>query len=291
MSKEKLKSDAEETHDVETTGHTWDGIEELNNPLPRWWLWCFYLTIVWGVAYTIAYPAWPLVNSATAGLLGYSTRQEVAQEIQRVEEQNAEVSNKLAQSNLSELSTDDPAYHFGVSGGASVYRAQCSQCHGSGAAGAKGYPNLLDDDWLWGGSLKEIEYTIRHGVRNETDSNAHWSQMPAFGEILDKKQIVSVAEYVLGLSGQDNDPDLASIGQTVFAQNCASCHGDGGEGMREQGAPRLNDAIWLYGDDRASLIETITYSRFGVMPAWGQRLDDADVKALTLYIHQLGGGE
>lgn len=283
--------DIDEITQVETTGHSWDGIKELNNPLPRWWLWTFYATVAWGIAYTIAYPAWPLVSSATSGLLGYSTRAEVAEDIAAVDAQNAEVAERLAGADLSMLDTSDPAYHYGVSGGAAVFRAHCSQCHGSGAAGAVGYPNLLDDDWLWGGTLEQIEYTVRHGIRNEADFDAHWSEMPAFGDVLSDEEIASTTEYVLSLSASPHDATLATTGATVFAENCSSCHGDAGDGMVDLGAPNLSDAIWLYGGSREAITETITYSRFGVMPPWGQRLDEDEVKAVTLYVHQLGGGE
>lgn len=285
--------DIDQVTGTDTTGHDWDGIKELNNPLPRWWLWTFYGTVVWGLAYTIAYPAWPLVNSATAGLLGYSTRAEVAAQIAEVEAQNAEVSAVLASADLSTLSPDDPAYRYGVAGGASVFLANCSQCHGAGAAGvqAGGYPNLLDDAWLWGGSLEDIEYTVRHGIRNDTDPDARWSEMPVFGDILSGEEIAQTAEYVLSLSGQDHDAALAEQGQVWFEEQCTACHGDAGEGIRDLGAPTLNDAIWLYGGDRETITETITNSRFGVMPAWGPRLDEDEIKAVTLYLHQLGGGE
>ncbi|WP_299841236.1 cytochrome-c oxidase, cbb3-type subunit III [uncultured Paracoccus sp.] len=287
--------DDKETRDpvtgVDTTGHEWDGIKELNNPMPRWWLWTLYGTIVWGIGYAIAYPAWPLVQGATSGLLGYSTRGEVAAEIAAVDARNAEVSATLAAADLATLPVDDPAYQFGVSGGAAVFRANCSQCHGAGAAGGVGYPNLLDDSWLWGGTLDDIEYTVRHGIRNEIDADARFSQMPAFGEMLSKPEIAEIAEHVLALSGQEHDAAKAEAGATLFADNCASCHGEAGTGDREQGAPDLTDAIWLYSGTREAVTETITNARFGVMPAWGPRLSDAEIKAVTLYVHQLGGGE
>ena len=226
-------------------------------------------------------------------MLGYSTRAEVVEQIAAVEAQNAEVSMRLASADLSTLAPDDPAYRYGVAGGASVFLANCSQCHGSGAAGvqAAGYPNLLDDDWLWGGTLDEIAYTVRHGIRNESDPDARWSEMPAFGDIFEKEEIEASVEYVLSISGQEHDAALAEQGAALFAEQCTACHGDAGEGIRELGAPNLTDAIWLYGGDRETLTETITYSRFGVMPAWGQRLDETQIKAVTLYLHQLGGGE
>ncbi|MGR3804612.1 cytochrome-c oxidase, cbb3-type subunit III [Marinibacterium profundimaris] len=276
---------------VETTGHEWDGIRELNNPLPRWWLWLFYATIVYGLLYTIAYPAWPMVNRATGGLLGYSTRGEVAEEIARVEAQNAEVAAQLAAADLNTLDPSSPAHSYGIAGGAAVFRANCSQCHGAGAAGARGYPNLLDDDWLWGGDLNSIEYTVRHGIRNEADPDARYSQMPAFGEILSTGEIAAITEYVLEISGQEYDAGMADTGAELFADNCAACHGDDGTGDRMQGAPNLTDAIWLYGGDRDTITETIHDARFGVMPPWGPRLSDAEIKAVTLYVHGLGGGE
>lgn len=281
----------DEVTGIDTTGHEWDGIHELNNPLPRWWLWAFYLTIVWGIGYSIAYPAWPLINSATSGLLGYSTRAELAADIAKVEERNADVTAQLAAADLGELAVDDPTYRFGVAGGAAVFRANCSQCHGSGAAGAIGYPNLLDDDWLWGGTVEEIEHTIRHGIRNDSDPDAHWTEMPAYGEILEAEEIASLTEFVLSISGQSHEASLVDAGAALFQENCAACHGDNGQGMHEQGAPQLNDAIWLYGGSRDAITETITQARFGVMPAWGPRLDEAEIKAVTLYVHQLGGGE
>ena len=271
-----------------TTGHSYDGIEELNTPLPRWWVWCFYATIVWGVGYTIAYPAWPLVSSATAGFLGYSTRAEVAEQISAHEMANAELVTQLLETDLAEFDPQSDLHRYAVSRGASVFRAQCSQCHGSGAAGAVGYPNLLDNDWLWGGSLPEVAYTVRHGIRNETDPSAHWSQMPAFGDILSEPEIAELVSYLQVLpEGGGAD----SGGAQLFADNCASCHGDAGLGDRFLGAPNLADAIWLYGSDDASVTESITNARFGVMPAWGQRLSEADVRAVSTYVHALGGGE
>ncbi|MGC1495692.1 MAG: cytochrome-c oxidase, cbb3-type subunit III [Sulfitobacter sp.] len=276
---------------IETTGHEWDGIKELNNPLPRWWLWTLYLTIIWGIGYTIAYPAWPLINGATAGLLGYSTRAEVARDIADFEASNAELEEKLSTVEFAAFGEDEALYHYAVSSGAAVFRNNCSQCHGSGAAGAKGYPNLLDDDWLWGGTFDDIVLTVRHGIRNDTDDDARYSQMPAYGDILEVEEIDALVETVRGLAGEEHDATLAAAGAEAFADNCAACHGEQGMGDREQGAPNLTDAIWLYGGDRETLHDTITYARFGVMPAWGPRLSDAQVNAVSAYVHQLGGGE
>ena len=276
---------------VETTGHSWDGIEELNNPLPRWWLWTLYLTIIWGIGYTIAYPAWPLISGATSGMLGWSTRGNVAADIEAHEGQNASLVAALLEADMATLPENADLNRYAISRGGAIFRAQCSQCHGSGAAGAVGYPNLLDNDWLWGGSMDEIVYTVRHGIRNETDFDAHWSQMTAFDGILEPEAIEATVEYVVSLSNTEFDAELAETGARHFADNCAACHGDTAQGDRSMGAPNLADAIWLYGGDRAALTESIEYARFGVMPAWGQRLSEEDVRAVSAYVHALGGGE
>ncbi|MEQ9042173.1 MAG: cytochrome-c oxidase, cbb3-type subunit III [Silicimonas sp.] len=285
--------------EVETTGHSWDGLEEYNNPLPRWWLWTFYVTIIWGVLYTIAYPAWPLVSGATAGFLGFSTRADVAEEIAAVESANASNMDALAGVELASLADDNALHGFAVNAGAAIFRANCSQCHGAGAAGvqASGYPNLLDDAWLWGGTIDEIAYTVTHGIRNEQSPDTRWSEMPAFGEILTEEEITQVVAHVRNISGQEHDAALASAGETVFLDNCASCHGDDGTGDRSLGAPNLTDAIWLYGGSEETLTETVNYARFGVMPAWseefrvGSGLSQAEINAVAAYVHQLGGGE
>ena len=275
---------------TETTGHSWDGIEELNTPLPRWWLWTFYATIVWGVIYTILYPAWPLVSGTTRGVLDWSTRGLVAEQIEAVNLSNAEMTKSLASVDLGVLPENEELQRFAVSAGASVFANNCSQCHGAGAAGvqAAGYPNLLDDDWIWGGTLTDIVYTVRHGIRNEVDADTRWSQMPAFGEMLERDEIASLVTHVRSLSGLA-EPDEA--GAVLFAENCAACHGEAGMGMRELGAPNLTDAIWLYGGTEEAITHTIEYSRFGVMPPWGERLGEAQVRAVAAYVHGLGGGE
>ncbi|MCK0095285.1 cytochrome-c oxidase, cbb3-type subunit III [Yoonia sp. F2084L] len=285
------QKDIDEVTGTDTTGHSWDGIKELNNPLPRWWLWSFYLTIIWGIGYSVAYPAWPMVSNATAGFLGYSTRGEVAQDIARFEDANAEISAQLASADLNVLNENPELLRYANSAGGAVFRNNCSQCHGSGAAGFTGYPNLLDDDWLWGGDFENIEYTIRHGIRNEEDWDARYSEMNAYDEIFTNDEVDQVVHYVRLISGQEHDAALAAPGEGLFLDNCAACHGDNGMGNRDLGAPNLTDAIWLYGGDLASLEETVRYARFGVMPPWGERLTEAEIKAVTAYVHQLGGGE
>lgn len=285
------KKDIDIETGIETTGHDWDGIKELNNPLPRWWLWSLYLCIIWGIWYLFAYPAWPMIKGATEGYLGYSTRAIVAEDIAAVNAQNADLRAALTDVDLTMLEDDEALSRFAVAGGAAVFRTNCSQCHGSGAAGAKGYPNLLDDDWLWGGSIEDIAYTINHGVRNEIDFDARWTEMPAFGELLEPTQIDQVVQHVISLSSTEFDVAMAAEGAVVFDENCSACHTADGTGDRELGAPNLADAIWLYGGDVDTLTDTVTNSRFGVMPPWGTRLSQSDVNAVAAYVHQLGGGE
>ncbi|SDZ57708.1 cytochrome c oxidase cbb3-type subunit 3 [Jannaschia faecimaris] len=275
---------------TETTGHSWDGIEELNTPLPRWWLWTFYATIVWGIAYTIAFPAWPMISGATEGVLGWSTRGEVAADIDRVAQSNSALTESLVTADLATLPANEELHRFAISAGASVFANNCSQCHGRGAAGvqAAGYPNLLDDDWLWGGTLENIAYTVRHGIRNEEDADARWSQMPAFDEILSDEEITALVTHVRSLSDMA-EPNAE--GESLYIDNCAACHGDAGLGDREQGAPNLTDAIWLYGGDAEAVEYSIRNARFGVMPPWEQRLGEAQVRAVAAYVHSRGGGE
>ncbi len=283
--------------DYETTGHEWDGIQEYNKPLPKWWLYTFYACIVWGVGYSIAYPAWPGISSATSGLLGFSTRGQVAEEIARVEAANAEINAQLASVDLTEISGDPNLHGYAQNAGAAVFRTWCAQCHGSGAAGAKGYPNLLDDDWLWGGTIEDIHTTISVGIRyQETDPDwMRQSEMPAFGrdELLGEDEIHAVVNYVMSMSGtQPQDASVVETGQQVYLDNCAACHGDEGNGDIYQGAPQLNDAIWLYGGDYDTLRETVWNSRYGRMPAMGGAdLTEAEIRAVAAYVHGLGGGE
>ncbi|OYU17080.1 MAG: cytochrome-c oxidase, cbb3-type subunit III [Rhodobacteraceae bacterium PARR1] len=280
---------------VSTTGHEWDGIEELNNPLPRWWVWVFTATIVWAIGYTIAYPAWPLLTGATPGLLGSSTRADVQVEIDSFDAKNADIKAKLVAAPLDQIVTTPELMAYAEPAGAAVFRTNCAQCHGAGAAGVvgKGYPNLLDNDWLWGGTIDDIHTTITHGIRNTSDPDARYSQMPRFGadQLLEPAQIDAVVEHVLAISGQDHDAALAAEGATVFAENCVACHGEAGQGDRAQGAPTLTDAIWLYGGDRAAIKTTVTYARFGVMPPWAGRLTEDEIRAVAAYVHSRGGGE
>ncbi|NOZ66557.1 MAG: cytochrome-c oxidase, cbb3-type subunit III [Alphaproteobacteria bacterium] len=273
-----------------TTGHEWDGIKELNTPLPRWWLWVLYATIIWSIGYWILMPAWPMLSGHTKGYLGYSQRDTVNAELQAAQNDRKVFSEKLLNADLKTIENTQDLLEFAMAGGKAAFGDNCAGCHGSGAAGAKGYPNLNDDDWLWGGTLDEIHHTITVGIRG-THDDTRLSDMPAFlsDEILDKGQIRDMATYVRSLS----DKTIAAPTGTaeLFQENCAACHGENAKGSRDFGAPNLTDGIWLYGSDPETLITTISYSRKGVMPTWAGRLDPATIKSLAVFVHTLGGGE
>ena len=283
----------DEISGTETTGHEWDGIRELDTPMPRWWLWTYYACVVFALGYVIAYPAWPLINGATPGLLGYSSRGELLKEVDIAHAAQATQFEKVKLLPLEDIRKDADLLQFAVAGGRAAFRVNCIQCHGSGAAGGKGYPNLNDDDWLWGGTLDQIHTTLQHGIRYTSDPETRQSLMPSFGAdgILKPEQISDVAEFVLKISGQTNDAAASARGATVFKENCVACHGDNGEGKREFGAPRLTDALALYVSDKASIVAQINKPRQGVMPAWSTRLDEVTIKQLAIYVHSLGGGE
>lgn len=289
------KDDVDAISGVSTTGHEWDGIRELNNPLPRWWLWSFYATIIWAFLYWIAYPAWPLVTNYTSGVLDWSSREAVQNDLAALRAQRALFADKLSAASLQEIEASPELLSFARAQGRAAFGDNCAPCHGAGGGGAVGYPNLNDDDWLWGGSLDQIQYTIQHGIRS-TDADTRLGDMPAFGRdgILQRPQILAVADYVRSLSNlpapANARTDLAE-GRKVFEENCAVCHGNDGTGNQEMGAPNLVDGIWLYGSDREAVIATITNSRTGIMPAWQGRLDPTTIKALTVYVHSLGGGQ
>lgn len=277
---------------TETTGHEWDGIKELNTPLPRWWLWTFYATCLWALAYWIVMPAWPLISSHTTGLIGYSSRAQLAKSVAEAREAQGAFLDRIEAASLEEIVADQELLEFAMAGGGSAFAVNCSQCHGSGAAGFVGYPNLNDDDWIWGGDLEAISHTIHYGIRSDHDET-RFNEMPAYGrdELLTREEINDVAEYVLSLSGSGEDAAAAARGEVIFAEQCSACHMENGEGDYELGAPNLTDAIWLYGGDKAAVVDSIANSRAGMMPAWTGRLDEATIKQLAIYVHSLGGGE
>jgi len=276
----------------ETTGHSWDGFQELDTPLPLWWLIVFYASIIWAIGYWVVYPAWPSLSDYTKGVIGYSSRASVATDLAAAKAAQQGFVDRIAKATPADIEKDPKLLEFALAGGKSAFGDNCAPCHGSAAQGSKGYPNLADDDWLWGGRLEDIQQTIRYGIRANNDET-RYSEMPAFGrdEILSPEQISDVAEFVLSLSGRADDAAAAKKGAAVFAENCVDCHGAKGTGNREFGAPNLADAIWLYGGDKKTIVETVTNARRGVMPNWDGRLPATTIKQLAIYVHALGGGE
>lgn len=275
---------------TDTTGHEWDGIKELNTPLPRWWLYTFYVCIVWGLAYSVVYPAWPTgFNSYTKGVMGYSSRAELTKELAAADAGKGAWKAKFRAATVTDIAKDQDLLRYATAGGRVLFAENCQACHAAGGSGGLGYPALVDDDWLWGGTLQAIEQTIRFGIRSG-HNDARVSEMPAFGadKTLDATQISAVADYVLGLSkGSAAD----GAGKAVFMDNCASCHGEKGNGMQDLGAPSLTDGIWLYGGTKDAIARQVAKPKHGVMPAWAGRLDDVSIKQLTVYVYSLGGGK
>src|SRR6202158_2754610 len=286
-------SDFDDVSGTSTTGHDWDGIKELNTPLPRWWVITFYITIVWAIGYWIVSPAGPMLLSYPAGVVRYSSRADVAVELANLEKIRGDKMVALGAATLADIEKDPALLALARARGKTVFGDNCAPCHGSGAAGAKGYPHLNDDDWLWGRSLDQIMQTIQFGARSGHEKT-HEGQMLAFGKdgTLKKEEIITAANYVRSLSGLSTRPGYdAKAGAKIFADNCTTCHGEQGKGNQELGAPNLTDKIWLYGSDEATIIETVTNGRAGVMPAWVGRLDPSTIKAMAVYVHSLGGGK
>lgn len=272
---------------VETTGHEWDGLKELNNPAPRWWLWVFFVTIIWAIGYWVVYPAWPTLSGNTKGIAGWTQYEKLKHEQAEIITRRGEMASKIKTHTLQEIQQDPELYAFAIAGGNVMFKENCAACHGTGAAGGKGYPNLNDDDWIWGGDVESIYHTLKVGIR-ATHDDTLFSQMPAYGDLLSRDEMASVADHVMSLSAKS---DPSEQGAAIFKQHCASCHGESGKGNREFGAPNLSDAIWLYGSDKASVIQQMIAPRHGMMPNWDTRLPDETLKSLAIYVHSLGGGE
>jgi cytochrome c oxidase cbb3-type subunit 3 len=286
------KKEIDQHSGVETTGHEWDGLKELNNPAPRWWLWVFFICCIWAVGYWVVFPAWPTLSGegergGTKGSHEWTQYKKLAEEQAEITARRGEFAEKIKAHSLEDIQKDPELYAFAVAGGKAMFKENCSACHGTGAEGRPGYPNLNDDDWLWGGSLSEIYTTIQYGARS-THEETRTSQMPAFGDMLSKQDVSDAAEHVLSLSGK---ADANANGAALFTQNCTACHGADGKGTRAMGAPNLADAIALYGDKKADIVAQISKPRHGVMPSWANRLPDETIKQLTVYVHSLGGGE
>jgi cytochrome c oxidase cbb3-type subunit 3 len=277
-----------------TTGHEWDGIQELNTPLPRWWLYTFYACIVWAVFYWILFPAWPLIGGHTRGLLGWTSRGAVNSELAELRDARSSMNARLAAASLTEIRNDPQLLSFARAEGAAVFSNNCAPCHGAGAQGSKGYPNLNADRWIWGGTLEQLHTTITHGARWAADPDTRAGVMPSFGRdgLLNQAEISTIADYVRTLSGNapEQGADLVK-GKQLFIDNCSLCHGEDGKGNIEVGAPNLTTKVWLYGSAKADIVNRINIGGGGVMPAWGLRLDPTTIKAVTVYVHTLGGGK
>ncbi|SDE01123.1 MULTISPECIES: cytochrome-c oxidase, cbb3-type subunit III [Kordiimonas] len=277
---------------VETTGHEWDGIKELNNPSPRWWLLVLLATIIWAVGYWIVYPAWPTLSGdgergGTEGTFGWTQYDQLKESQAEIMARRAAYLDRFNTASFEEIKANEELYAFAVAGGASAFKDNCATCHGTGGSGSAGYPNLLDDDWLWGGDVDAIHETIRVGVRGEHDET-RYSEMPAFGDMLGTKEISDISDYVLSFTSAG---DYDGPGQELYEQQCAACHGMDGRGIRDFGAPNLADAIWFYGGTKGDIMSQIRRPKHGVMPAWETRLDESTIRQLAIYVHSLGGGE
>lgn len=275
-----------------TTGHEWNGIKELNTPIPkvfRIWLWG---SIAICVVYWLLYPAWPFVSDYTKGVLGYSSRLDVQEKVADGRALRAETFAPFETLDVTTLS-EDPDLQARYEPAAQVlYRDNCSVCHGRDLQGQENFPNLTDGHWLWSGTPEEIEYTLQVGI-NTTHEDTRYAEMPAFGrdDMLAAAEISDVTDYVLQISGQPHDATAAARGEDLFAENCSGCHNDGGIGGLESGAPSLTDEAWIYGKDPDAILETLKNGRAGVMPSWSTRLSPAEIKLLTLYVLWAGEGD
>jgi len=278
-----------------TTGHEWDGIKELNTPLPKWWVYVFYICIAWSLIYTLVYPSWPAMAGFFGGLTGWNARSSLDERLADAQEARSAWLTQISAKNVDDILTDNTLRTYAMRGGEVLFKENCAPCHQTGGAGAYGYPTLADDEWLWGGTPDAIVTTIRHGVRNDTDDDARFSEMTAFGEweILTQDEINTVADYVYNLSQGQMIP---GPGQDLFVRNCAVCHSPDamsptGEGNQALGGPPLNNRIFLYGGTKEDIAAQIYKPQLGVMPSWANRLSDEDIKQLAVYVHSLGGGQ
>lgn len=285
---------AAEKHTLEgkaTTGHEWDGIQELDQPLPKWWLYVLYASILWSIVYFVLYPSVPGFSGYFRGVLGWDSRTELAMKVEEAKRGQAQFVDRIKAMSADEIRQQPELFAFAIAGGKAAFADNCAPCHAAGGAGRVAFPSLADDVWLWGGKLADIEKTIRVGVRNGSDT-ARAGNMPNFGTdgVLKPPQIEDVAEYVLSLTGRSTDAAAVARGAKVYADNCVACHAEKGAGNAELGAPPLATRVWLYGGTKADIVKQVTKPQNGVMPGWAGRLDDATIKMLALYVHSLGGG-
>lgn len=260
---------------VDTTGHVWDGdLAEWNNPLPAWWSWMFYITVVFALVYLALYPG----LGSFQGMWNWSSKGQWEGEMKHAAETYDPIFNQFLKQDLKTVAADPKAKEMGQR----LFLTYCSQCHGSDAGGSRGFPNLTDKDWLYGGEPETIKASIMNGRSGI---------MPPHGPVLGDAGVKEVANYVFSLSGHKHDANLAAAGKPKFEQICAACHTPAGTGMTALGAPNLTDKIWLYGGSEAAVVETITKGRNGVMPAWKDFLGEAKVHLLAAYVYGLSQGK
>ncbi len=276
----------------ETTGHEWNGIEELDTPVPRVVLFFLTVTTLFAIGYWIAMPAWPLWSTYTKGLLGVDQREIVAKQVADARQERAPWVDKIASMDFAAIQADPDLMGRVQLAGRTLFEDNCAACHGVKASGGPGFPNLSAKSWLWGGTPDKIAETIRIGI-NSTNEDTRISQMTAFGRdgVLNATQISNVVAYVRSLSGLGGDdsaeaPAIAA-GKDVFAANCVSCHGDDAKGKQDMGAPDLTDKYWIYGGSLDTVFTSVYSGRQGHMPHWGTRLSDVDIKILALYVEAL----
>lgn len=277
--------------ELKTTGHAWDGVEEYNTPAPRWWLIVWIISIIWAVIYWFFYPTWPTPSGSNKGIKNWTSISELKESEAEINKRQSFYLQEFSKLSFEQIKKNKQLMEFALNGGRAAFQNNCAVCHGTGAQGQKGYPNLNDDDWLWGGKIENIYTTLKYGIRS-THEKTKSNMMPAFGKdkILTRDEIEKVVDYVLAFSNGEDQSKMA-FGKMIFANQCATCHGINGKGNKAEGVPNLTDKIWLYGGKKEDLIYTIHYSRNGVMPYWEGRLDEQTIRQLALYVHSLGGGE
>ena len=279
----------------ETTGHEWNGIKELDTPVPRGVLMFLIVTHVWAVAWWFLVPSWPLGESYTKGLLGVDQRTTVAARVVEGQQQRAAWTARIESEPYDVILSDESLMKTVRATGQQLFGDNCAACHGRDGKGRAFYPDLTDDDWLWGGSPDIIEQTMRVGI-NTRHPETRVAQMPAFGrdEMLDREQVRSVAAYVYSLTNPDystpENLERVEAGKEVFASTCAACHGEAATGDPEVGAPNLTDAYWVYGGTMDSIIASVHGGRQGHMPTWDERLTAGEIRTLSLFVYDLGTG-
>jgi len=276
------------------TGHEWNGIKELNTPVPRVVWFFLILTFLFGVGYWVLMPAWPIGTTYTKGLLDTNQQKIVTAKVQRAAADRARWTDQIAARDISAVRADPALMAFIREDGHRLFGDNCAACHGINATGGHGFPNLIDGDWLWGGSADEIAHTIAVGVNSPASKETRISQMLAFGRdgLLDNDTVIAVATYVQGLSDPASAKGKAAViteGREAFDANCAVCHGPQGQGNQQLGVPNLTDKAWLYGGDFDAIYTSIYEGRHGEMPAWEHRLTPVERKILTLYLLDKGG--